>query len=248
MESYYGWCKRKFRLKYIEKIPTPKITRLGIGKLDHNEIDKFWKKYKLDLDTFVLDINNYYKKRLKKLSIEDDEIILRFKSDFSNFLNFQIRRIKTYLDKFGDDYKIIRKHFYPIISEEKGVINISDNVEFVFIIDALFYNENGNILIDWKSDKSCSESSFKKKIPQLRRYAYSLSSLSLDCKYIGIFFVKDSLYFQDKKPINYSLEEEVLTFVRDLQKSDFPKVPKRENWKCSNSKWDCEYYDICGGC
>jgi hypothetical protein len=256
MSLFYGWCKRKYRFKYIEEIPTPTIPKaLSVGRIVHDYIDKFWDNYELNLDSYVQDINDYQDKVVKELAKRDiddpdyyTKTLPRIYSDFSNFLLFQIRRIKNYQVLYGDDaISEIRKHFFPILSESYGKVKINDRVNFAFVVDALFYNEDGNILIDWKTSKTCNEKKFESHKPQLKRYAMCLSSLNKTCDKMGIFYTKDGLFFSEDCPTNYSLAEEVLQFVRDLQVSKFPEVPKNEHWKCSNSKWDCEYYDICGG-
>lgn len=247
----YNWCPRKYRIKNIEGIKLPYIApELTLGNVLHKEIDKFWKEYHLDLDTFIPDINEYYKMTVRKvLNMLDNESYIKFQVYFSNFTNFMIRRLNRYIDSYGyDDYDKIRMRFYPILSEKYGRVKITSDIEFAFVIDSLFEGDNGNILIDWKSDKDCNESQFRKHVPQLDRYSSAITKIGKNNEYIGIYFLKDSLYFQDKKTYGYSLKEEVLSFVRELQVSDFPKVPVFENYKCCTNNYQCEYYpDICDG-
>ena len=127
---------------------------------------------------------------------------------------------------------------------------ITDDINFGFIIDALFWNPVGNILIDWKTDKNCNEKQFESHVPQLNRYSVCLPEIGHSCKRMGIFFLKESLFFSKIKTPGYSLKDEVLGFIRTLQVSKFPKVPKKEKWKCHNKDFSyvCEYYpEICTG-
>lgn len=246
------WCERKFRIKEIEGIPSgrPPHPALPLGKVSHKEIHKFWSVYRLNLDTYILDIEKYYKNTVRTTKGLSKENYIKFQLYFSNFINFQIRRIKYYIKKYGDNYKLIEKLFFPILSEKYGNIKIVGDIRFAFIIDALFWNPKGNNLIDWKTDKDCNESKFKEHIPQLNRYSRCLYRIGQSCEKIGIFFLKESLYFNEAKTVNYSLEKEILNFIRRIQVSKFPKVPKKEKWKCHNEDltYTCEYYpDICRG-
>jgi len=241
----YDWCQRKYRIKVIEEIPSGIVApHLTIGSVSHQQIHKFWNEFKLDLDNYIYDINDYFKKVVRRVKIDDVESFATFQTYYSNFLNFQIRRIEAYIKKYGKDYKMINDLFFPILSEKYGVVEISNNVKFAFIVDALFENFKGNVLIDWKTDKECNESSFLRHIPQLNRYSACLPKIGYSNKEIGVFFLKESLFFHHKKTFEYSLENEVLGFVRKLQTSSFNKVPKSQKWKCEI----CEYYpDICVG-
>ena len=249
--SSYKWCPRKWRIKNVEKIELPYISpALNLGSVVHKEIDNFWKEYHLDLDTFIPDINEYYKRTVKKvIDMLCDESYVKFQLYFSNFTNFMIRRLKRYIEMYGiDNYDKIKMYFYPILSEKYGRIKITADIDFSFIVDALFKGDSGNILIDWKTDKDCNESKFRSHVPQLDRYSSCLTRIGHRNNFIGIFFLKDSLYFQDLKTYNYSLKNEVILFVRKIQVSDFPKVPVKENYKCCTNNYQCEYYpEICSG-
>jgi len=248
----YDWCERKYRIINIEKIPSgvPPHPSLILGKVSHKEIDTFWERYNLDLDNYTYHIQNYYTKTIKRIRGLSKNNYIKFQLYFSNFINFQIRRIDTYIKKYKDNYHVINKLFFPIISEKYGKINITSDISFGFVIDALFWNSTGNTLIDWKTDRICTEKQFENHIPQLNRYSICLPHINHSCKKIGIFFLKDSLFFNRIKTAGYSLEKEVLGFIRKIQISKFPKVPKKDKWKCHNAdlSYTCEYYpEICTG-
>lgn len=245
----FHWCERKYRIKVIEKIPSGIFSiPLNLGGLCHDQINLFWKTFKLNIDTYKQDIKNYYRKSLSMTRDVHPDIYVLFQVYFSNFLNFQIRRINRYIEIYGKDHETIRKYFFPIISEEYNIINITDDIEFAFVIDALFETPKGNLLIDWKTDKDCNEGSFKSHLPQLNRYTSGLKRIGENNEFIGIFFLKESLLFKDKKTVGYSLEDDILSFLRELQVSKFPKVPKHECWKCYSNNYECEYFpDICSG-
>ncbi len=255
------WCERKFRIKEIDEIPSgvPPHPALILGKVSHKEIHNFWERYNLDLDNYISHIQNYYTKTIKSVRGLSKENYIKFQLYFSNFINFQIRRIDSYIKKYKDDYEIINKLFFPIIdekdhkyvSEKYGRINITDDISFGFVIDALFWNPVvGNTLIDWKTDKDCTEQQFENHVPQLNRYSICLPHIGYRCEKIGIYFLKDSLFFSKPKTAGYSLEKEVLAFIRKIQISKFPKVPKKDKWRCHNKdlSYTCEYYpEICTG-
>ena len=251
MDSY-DWCQRKWRIKEIDKIPSgvPPHPALILGKVCHKEIDNFWDKYNLDLDNYTTHMQNYYAETVKRVRGLSKENYIKFQMYFSNFINFQIRRVDSYIKKYGKDYKIIKKIFFPIISEAYGRLPITSDISFGFVVDALFWNPIGNILIDWKTDKLCNENQFETHVPQLNRYSICLLHIGHTCQKVGIFFLKDSLFFSKIKTAGYSLEKEVLDFLRKIQISKFPKVPKKEKWKCHNKDFTyvCEYYpEICTG-
>jgi len=246
------WCERKYRIKEKDGIPSgrPPHPALILGGVSHREIHNFWNKYNLDLDEYGYNIQNYYTKTIKRVSGLSRENYIKFQLYFSNFINSQIRRIDSYINKYKDDYKIITDLFFPILSEERGRIAITDDISFGFIIDSLFWNPDGNILIDWKTDKTCTEKQFESHIPQLNRYSSCLPHINHSCKKIGIYFLKDSEFFSRHKTSEYSLEKEVLDFIRRVQISKFPKVPKKDKWKCHNKDFSftCDYYpEICIG-
>lgn len=248
MDSY-KWCNRRYRLRTIEKIKVPFDSKpMRLGSILHKEINTFWKKYNLDLETFIPDINAYYDNTVKKIAkMVCDENYIKFQMYFSNFTNFMIRRLNIYTNTYNN-YREIKNLFYPILSEKYYTIPITDDIDFGFIVDSLFKGKIGNILIDWKSDNICNESQFVKHIPQLDRYSSGLSRVGRTNSFVGIYFLRDSLYFQDGKTHGYSLENEVLSFVRELQISKFSKVPFKENYKCSAKDYQCEYYPkICNG-
>lgn len=259
MDSY-DWCNRKYKIKEIEGIPSPVPPHpaLKLGSVCHKEIHIFWERYNLDLDKYLIHLENYYINTIKRVKGLISENSIKFQLYFSNFINFQIRRINSYIKKYGKDYKIINKLFFPIIdeknhkyvSEKYGKISITSDITFGFVIDALFWNPTGNILVDWKTDKDCNEKKFESHVPQLNRYSICLPHIGHSCKEIGIFFLKDSLFFNKSKTPGYSLEKEVLGFIRKIQISKFPKVPKKDKWKCHNYDltYVCEYYpEICTG-
>ena len=247
------WCERKFRIKEIEGIPSgvPPHPALILGSVCHKEIHDFWERYNLDLDNYAIHMQNYYAKTVKRVKNKlYGENYIKFQLYFSNFINFQIRRVDLYKKKYGIDHKIIVKLFFPIINENRGKFPITNDISFGFIIDSLFWNPTGNVLIDWKTDKDCTEKKFESHIPQLNRYSICLPHIGYSCKKIGIYFLKDSLFFSKIKTAGYSLEKEVLGFIRKIQISKFPKVPKKEKWKCHNKDltYTCEYYpEICTG-
>lgn len=251
MDLYYGWCKRKYRLRYIENIPVPFAPALRLGSVCHNEIKLFWKEFELNLNTYGVDLIFYYKERVKhvKNTLFGDSYI-KFQMYFNNFIQFQQLRIERYIKLYGMDYNKIAKYFFPVINEEYGRIKISRTVEFGFIIDALFEMENNiYLLLDWKTDKICNESQFISHIPQLNRYSVCIPhKFNYPCHLIGIYFLKESKFFKNDVNTEYSLEDEVLGFVRELQTSKFPKVSKKEKYKCCTANWQCDYYpDICKG-
>ena len=253
------WCERKFRIKEIDKILSgvPPHPALILGKVCHKEINIFWERYDLDLDTYVVDMEKYYTDTVRRYKGLSRENFIKFQLYFSNFINSQKRRVNSYIKKYKDDYETIAKLFFPmldekneLISEKYGRIKITDDISFGFVIDALFWNPNGNILIDWKTDKTCNETQFESHVPQLNRYTICLAHIRHSCEKIGIFFLKDSLFFSKHKTIGYSLEKEVLDFLRKLQICKFPKVTKKDKWKCHNKDctYMCEYYpEICTG-
>lgn len=254
MDSY-KWCERKWRIKEIDKIPSgvPPHPALILGKVCHKEIDNFWNMYNLDLDNYAIHMENYYVetvKQINRLNKLYGENYIKFQLYFSNFINFQIRRVNLYIKKYRKNYKIIKKLFFPILTEEYGKIFITDDITFGFVIDSLFWNPTGNVLIDWKTDKLCTEEQFESHVPQLNRYSICLLDIGHSCEKIGIYFLKDSLFFNKIKTVDYSLEKEILAFIRKTQISKFPKVPKKEKWKCHNKDltYTCEYYpEICTG-
>jgi len=249
------WCERKFRIKEIDEIPSgvPPHPALILGSVCHKEIHNFWERYNLDLDNYDTHIQNYYietVKRIRRSGKLSNENYTKFQMYFSNFINFQIRRVNLYIKKYGIDHKTIVKLFFPILDETYGRIPITSGITFSFIIDALFWNPTGNVLIDWKTDKDCTEKQFESHVPQLNRYSICLPHIGHSCEKIGVYFLKDSLFFSKIKTAGYSLEKEVLDFVRKIQISKFPKVPKKEKWKCHNEdlSYTCEYYpEICTG-
>lgn len=251
MDSY-EWCPRKYRLQHIENIKLPYISKpLIIGSKTHKFIENFWKNCSFSLKTYIEDINAYLNKELKKVSLveRDKYISSTLQVYYSNFVNFQIRRIKTYINEYDNDEKMIKKLFYPYINETYGTLNIANKHTFGFIIDSGFWNPNGNVLIDWKTDFDCTESQFRTHIPQLKRYSVCARDvLKENFEKLGIFFVKDFLYFSIKIDRNYSLEDEVINFIRMLQTSKYPKVSVEESWKCCSPNNECEYYPkVCKG-
>lgn len=252
MDLYYGWCKRKYRLRYIENITVPFVApALKLGSICHDEIKLFWKEFELNLNTYNVDIILYYKKRVKhvKNKLSEDNYI-KFQMYFNNFIQFQERRIERYIKIYGMNYNKIKGYFFPVINEEYGNIRISRTVDFGFIIDALFEMENDiYLLVDWKTDKTCNESQFISHKPQLNRYSVCIPhKFNYPCHLISVYFLKESKFFKDNVDLEYSLENEVLEFVRELQTSDFPKVDKKEKYKCCANTYQCEYYpDICDG-
>lgn len=235
------WCERKYRIKNIEKIPSKVfVPALAVGRICHSSIDKFWKHFRLNLDTYIQDINDFYKLISKPKLYGEHKA--KYKIYMSNFLNFQIRRIKIYKETYGKDIRMIKKLFFPILTEKRGTMQISSNIKFSYVVDSLFWNPTGNILIDWKTDNECTEAKFISHIPQLNRYSESITQLKLNCKLIGIFFLKESLFYSRKRSTTYSLERDVLSFVRRLQICKFNKVPIEDNWKCCTTNFQCEYY------
>jgi hypothetical protein len=248
MDSY-AWCPRKYRLWYVEHIPTPYVSKaLIIGCDTHNFIEKFWKNYNLNLDTYIYDLNNYLKQEVRKITHKDKYVSTTLQYYYSNFINFQIHRIQKYIETYGMDEEKIRKLFYPILNEKRGKVRINNIIEFSYLIDSFFENDDGNLLIDWKTDYKCNEKQFRTHLPQLNRYYVCLKELGYVCEAVGIFFVKDSLFFSTYINKSYSLEKECIDFVRMIQKSKFPKVKKNEKWKCCSNVYECEYFpEICTG-
>jgi len=255
MDSY-KWCEQKYKLAYIDKIKTRVSQPLILGRILHNQIDKFWKTFKLDTVSYIHDINYYSKELKRKINIRNVETKVKFINYFTNFLNYQMLRIKKYIEEFNDDFSAITAHFYPLLTEEKDTYVIGEHV-FVYILDALFYNEFGNLIVDWKSDKSCNLSDFKSHLPQLNRYSYAmnknpykgiLESTYKHNKRVGIFFLKESKFYSTNVSKNYSLDREIIQFVNKLKHSKFKKVPKCERDKCYTKGYECEYYpEYCGG-
>jgi len=246
----YEWCPRKYRILNIDNIKLPYISKpLIIGSKTHKFIENFWKNCNFSLNNYIADLNVYLNKELKKIYVKDLYINSTLQIYYTNFVNFQIRRIKKYIDIYGNDEKLIKKLFYPFINERYGTMKIGNNHTFGFIIDSVFWSLYGNTIIDWKTDSVCNESQFRTHIPQLKRYSVCLRETLLeDCEKLGIFFVKDFLYFTIKNDRNYSLEDEVIEFIRMLQRSKFPKVSEKESWKCCSPNNECEFYPkICKG-
>jgi len=246
----YVWCPRKYYLLNVEKIKLPYISKaLIIGRKTHKFIENFWKNCNFSLSNYIGDLNAYLNKVIKNMHIKDNYVNATLQVYYSNFVNFQIRRIKIYVEKYDDDEDLIKKLFYPFINEKYGTIKISNNHTFGFIIDSAFWHPEGNSIIDWKTDNICNETQFRTHIPQLKRYSVCMRKvLKEDCDKLGIFFVKDFLYFAIKTDYNYSLEDEVIEFIRMLQRSKYPKVDKNESWKCCSPVDECEYYpEVCNG-
>lgn len=242
----YKWCQKKFELQFIKEIPMPFVSPgLTIGKKTHKFIELFWKTYKLDTETYIEDMKIHLRNGIRRLYEPDQNTNIIIQINYTNFINYQTLRIKNYIEKYDNDYQTIKKIFYPILNEKFGSIKI-ENLTFSYVIDSLFSQLDWNLLIDWKTDKECNENQFKEHIPQLCRYSKCLESIKKDCKKMGVYFTRESLFFSCDKVENYSLKKEVLDFYDEIQNSKFLKT--KDTCKCCTSGYQCEYYpNICKG-
>lgn len=224
-------CPRQYKFKYVFKIPTPAKSYFSFGKVIHETLKKFHKKFK---DTSIAskeDILNLYKESWNSEGYENQTQELEHYQYGEKML---INYLEIEKEENNSNIKELEKKFY---------VKVDDLVIHGYIdrIDEL--PEGGLEIIDYKTSRSPKSENALKKDLQLPIYAIATQQI------YNKYPEKLSIYWlRHGKKTSISFNEDELEAVKQNIKKivDDIKTGKFE----PNKSWNCNYCDyktLCEG-